>query len=195
MVTRSLRENFGSCTRKTFDRFATKDSYTWNIAHTRFWNIKYNSLLNLHYGKRTKAIAFADDLLIAVRTENVQEAENFANIEMNKINWAKENKITFNEKNSKVILATRRKRREITEVNIYLNSKPLQQVKNIRYLEITVDNKLSFREHIISTTNKCTTLIHTLAKSAKLNWGLKQEALNTIYKGAILPLMLYGTPE
>jgi len=65
----------------------------------------------------------------------------------------KENKITFNEQKSKVMLATRRKRREITEVNIYLNSKPLQQVKNIRYLGITIDNKLSFREHFISTTN------------------------------------------
>jgi len=33
IVTRSLRKNFGSCTRKTFDRFTTKDSYTWNITH------------------------------------------------------------------------------------------------------------------------------------------------------------------
>jgi hypothetical protein len=31
-VTRSLKK-FGSCTRKTFDRFTTKDSYTWNITH------------------------------------------------------------------------------------------------------------------------------------------------------------------
>jgi hypothetical protein len=28
-----LEEKSGSCTRKTFDRFTTKDSYTWNIAH------------------------------------------------------------------------------------------------------------------------------------------------------------------
>jgi hypothetical protein len=28
-----LKENFGSNTRKTFDRFTTKDSYTWNITH------------------------------------------------------------------------------------------------------------------------------------------------------------------
>ena len=28
-----LKEKFGSCTRKTFDRFITKDSYTWNVAH------------------------------------------------------------------------------------------------------------------------------------------------------------------
>ena len=26
-----LKEKFGSCTRKTFDRLTTKDSYTWNI--------------------------------------------------------------------------------------------------------------------------------------------------------------------
>ena len=28
-----LKEKFGSCTRETFDRFTTKDSYTWNITH------------------------------------------------------------------------------------------------------------------------------------------------------------------
>jgi hypothetical protein len=28
-----LKENFGSYTRKTFDGFTTKDSYTWNIEH------------------------------------------------------------------------------------------------------------------------------------------------------------------
>ena len=28
-----LKEKFGSCTRKTFDRFTTKNSYTWNIIH------------------------------------------------------------------------------------------------------------------------------------------------------------------
>ena len=27
------KEKSGSCTRKTFDRFTTKDSYTWNIPH------------------------------------------------------------------------------------------------------------------------------------------------------------------
>ena len=28
-----LKETFGSCTRKTFDRFTTKDSCTWNSTH------------------------------------------------------------------------------------------------------------------------------------------------------------------
>jgi len=28
-----LKEKFGNYTRKTFERFTTKDSYTWNITH------------------------------------------------------------------------------------------------------------------------------------------------------------------
>ena len=28
-----LKGKFGNCTRKTLDRFTTKDSYTWNITH------------------------------------------------------------------------------------------------------------------------------------------------------------------
>ena len=30
---KKLKEKFGNCTRKTFDRFTTKDSFTWNITH------------------------------------------------------------------------------------------------------------------------------------------------------------------
>jgi hypothetical protein len=77
-----------------------------------FWNIQFNQLLNLKFGKRTKTIAFADDLLIAVRAKTVREAENFTNIERSKIlNWAKDNKITFNEQKSKVMVVARKKRK------------------------------------------------------------------------------------
>jgi hypothetical protein len=33
IATRSLRKNFGNCTRKILDRFTTKDSYTWRFTH------------------------------------------------------------------------------------------------------------------------------------------------------------------
>ena len=32
-INKKLKEKFGSCTRKIFDRFITKDIYTWNITH------------------------------------------------------------------------------------------------------------------------------------------------------------------
>ena len=80
------------------------------------------------------------------------------------------------------------------DVSIYLNNKLLEQVNTIKYLGIIIDSKLNFREHLIYTSKKCSKLIIALSKSAKLSWELKHEALNTIYKGAVLPLMLYGVP-
>ena len=72
-----------------------------------------NALLNRQYEKHTEMVAFADDVILAVKAETIREAEILINIEMAKITrWAKNNKITFNENKSKVMLITRRKRKE-----------------------------------------------------------------------------------
>jgi len=55
-------------------------------------NIQYNSLLQLNFAKQTKAIAFADDLILVTRRKTV-EAENFTNTELRKITWAKSIKL------------------------------------------------------------------------------------------------------
>jgi hypothetical protein len=150
----------------------------------RYWNILYNSLLNIHFTKSSKAVAFADDLLLAIRNENIKTAENITNIEMSKITaWSRNNKINFNEDKSKVMIISRRKRKENKEINIYLTNKPLLQVTTIKYLGIVIDNKFKFSEHISYANERSSKLIHSLSKSAKLTWGLNHEALQIIYKG------------
>jgi hypothetical protein len=90
-------------------------------------------------------------VILAVKAENIREAEKLTNIEMGKITrWAK-NKITFNENKSKVMLTTRRKRKETKALAVYLNNKRLEQVQKIRYLGIIIDSKINFREHILHT--------------------------------------------
>jgi len=47
------------------------------------------------------------------RADSIREAENIANVEMDKIaTWAENDKTRFNEEKSKVMLMTRRKRKE-----------------------------------------------------------------------------------
>jgi hypothetical protein len=108
--------------------------------------------------------------------------------------WSRNNKINFNEDKFKVMIILSRKRKENKEFNIYLNNKPLQQVSTIKYLGTVIDSKFKFSEHISYAAERSSELIHSLSKSAKLTWGLNHEALQTIYKGAILPLLLYGAP-
>jgi hypothetical protein len=99
-----------------------------------FWNLQYNSLLNLNFKARTKAVAFADDLILAISGESVRAADNYSNGELRKITaWSKNNKIRFNEEKTKVMLVSRRKRKEPKAIKVHRNNKPLEQVTTMRY--------------------------------------------------------------
>jgi len=95
------------------------------------------------------------------------------NIELSKINrWSKNNRTKFNDKKSKVILVSRRKRKENKNVTVYLNNKPLDQVTQMKYLGIILDQKFRFQEHIKYAAERCAKLIHSLSKAAKLTCGI-----------------------
>ena len=84
-----------------------------------FRNTQYNPVLNISYTHHTRALAFADELILMIRAHGIREAENIVNIEMEKIaTWAKNNKIRFNENKSEIMPMTRRKRKENKEVAI-----------------------------------------------------------------------------
>ena len=77
------------------------------------------------------------------------EAENVANVELNKITkLARDNKLRFNERKSKEMLLTGRKRKEQKEIAVYSNSKTIPQVNSLKYLGIIFDYKLTFKQHI-----------------------------------------------
>ena len=137
-----------------------------------YWNLLYNSLLKLEFTSHSKAIAFADDLIILTKGESIVEAENYMNLELRKISdWAQNNKLMFNEHKSKVMLMSRRKRKEKKDVEIYLNNKILEQVNSIKYLGIIFYSKMTFRDHVNYLEEKCTKLIFSLSKSTKVTLG------------------------
>jgi hypothetical protein len=153
----------------------------------------YNALLNLDFSSHTQVIAFADDLAIMTKGNTPSEAEVFANSDLVKIEkWAKENKMPFNESKSKAMLITRKRNNE--NINIYLNNRRLEVVKEMKYLRIYFDSRFIFDKHITYIAENFTKLIYTLGKSAKLQWGLGHKSLKTIYEGALIPLLTYGAP-
>jgi len=100
----------------------------------------------------------------------------------------------FNENKSNDLLVTTKTSGDNSTLNTYLNNKSLEQVSEIKYLGIYFDSRFSFNRHVDYITGKCNPIINMLAISAKLNWGLGHRALKVIYKGAIEPILTYGTP-
>ena len=155
------------------ERKVTKGCPQGSCCGPGFWNVLYNALLDLDFTSHTKAIAFADDLAILTYGETTSEAEAYVNSDLAKIeNWAKQNKMLFNELKSKTMLIARKRKRNREDINIYLNNRRLEQVKEMKYLGIYFENRLNFHKHIEHITEKSRKMIYILGKTVKLNWGL-----------------------
>ena len=67
----------------------------------------------------------------------MSEVENIANTELKKVSMrGKGNEVRFNDQKSKLMLMTRRKRKERKDLEVYLNNKQLRQVRTMKYLGI-----------------------------------------------------------
>ena len=64
----------------------------------------------------------------------------------------------------------------------------------MKYLGIHLDNNFNFNSHIDQTLAKLIPLVDMLSRTAMLQWGLGDKALKTIYEGAVVPILTYGTP-
>ena len=132
--------------------------------------------------------------MVLTRGKCALDAENYANQNLKKIeNWARENKMHFNENKSKVLLVTTKTSGDNRTLNIYLKNKRLQQVSELKYLGIYLDSKFSFDRHVDYITGKCTPIINMLAKSAKFKWNMGHRALKVNYNGAIEPILTWST--
>jgi len=70
----------------------------------------------------------------------------------------------------------------------------LEQVTQMKYLGIILDHEFKFQDHITYVPERCTKIIHNLSRAAILSWGLKNEVVAVMYKGAIPPLLTSGAP-
>jgi hypothetical protein len=98
----------------------------------------------------------------------------------------------FNDTKSKAMLISRK--RKNGNINIYLKNRRLEVVKELKYLGIYFDNRLTFDRHIKYTAENTTKLIYMLSRSAKLQWGLGHKSLHTIYEGVLIFILTYGAP-
>ena len=67
-ATEVLKKNFGSHTRKTFNRFATNGSYTWNLSYckesTAVWNLKSELWAQRRIITKKRLVARDDEIII-----------------------------------------------------------------------------------------------------------------------------------
>ncbi len=97
---------------------------------------------------------YADDGAIWKRGHNVSHVTRVLQSALNEVEkWA--NKWSFRLSVTKTQLVCFAKRNHIPEIKVKLYGRVIEQVKDIRYLGIWMDSRLTFRIHIQKLVDKC----------------------------------------
>lgn len=156
------------------------------------WNIMYNGLLKQTHPNDVEIIAFADDAAIVALAKHsnfLEEKleESFATVSR----WMRDKGLMLAEHKTEAIVFTRRYTRNSMRVkcgNTIVNSG-----KSIKYLGLTLDQKLTFVKHSEQTAKK------TADTSRKLGYILPNlggcgQSKQKILSCVVMSKLLYGVP-
>ncbi|GBN00831.1 hypothetical protein AVEN_2902-1 [Araneus ventricosus] len=107
--------------------------------------------------------------------------------------WAITFKLEFNASKSKVIILDRRERNTFTSALTLNGIIPVCFVKELQYLDVILDSKYCWKQHILYQSNKCEKILWGLNRVARNTFGLKSNVKTLIYKQGIVPFICYGS--
>ena len=140
-------------------------------------------------------IMYADDTTLVSHLENfgpvndTNTLEQELNKEISKVNtWLLSNKLLLNVAKSKFMIFFKHPR-TIPKLNISINGNQVEQVTNFNFLGITIDQNLTWKDHISKISIKIARVIGIMNK---LKHIFPHQILRTLYNSLIHPHFSYG---
>ena len=133
-------------------------------------------------------ILFADDSNVFFSNKNPHTLIQTINTELNKLTqWIRANKLSLNLQKTKYMIFSNTI--DTLPSDIIFDDTPLECVSEIKFLGVTVDNKLSWKPHVL---NICKTISRNIGIINKLKNFLPLSSLLMLYSSLILPILNYG---
>lgn len=133
--------------------------------------------------------AFADDVLLIVKSKKPAELQTSANRALDAITkWGTEVKLNFGPNKTQAIAFTPKAK----AVKIIMNNTEIQFIDEIKILGVIIDKHLKFIKHVNYIVNKSLIIYKKIAKYVRPTWGAQPENIRTIYKQVIEPIITYA---
>ena len=82
--------------------------------------------------------------------------------------------------------------RNVQKGTIYLGNQPIEWVKSYKYLGVTIDDKLTWNQHIQNVSNKANMVMAQCRRMMGSNWGLRPYVCKYMYIGLVRPILTYA---
>ena len=157
------------------------------------WNLTLNDLLENHNLDPHFVQAFADDLAVIIGGIDIPTIRSKCQAYLNRINnWCTTIGVKLSTVKTKTIMFTRKHKWSLDKpLKIHGQTIPLE--KTVKYLGVTLDNKLNWKSHIENSCKNALTQLHTAKSYCTKTWGIKPSYMKWIYTQIIIPALTHGS--
>ena len=149
-------------------------------------------LINDALGDTPHRWKYVDDCTVGVPVDNTSPDYTPLQDTLDRLHrWTQQNSVTINH-NKTVVMHFHTSATDLPPPLITVGDQPLQVVQSTRLLGITVDEKLTWKEHVNNTVRAASYRLYMLRRLRSL--GAPAEDLKTIYTAFILPKLMYASP-
>lgn len=153
------------------------------------WNVIINPLLK-EASNLTHTQAYADDVIFLLGAKNEAELQRKTQ-EIYKIaqKWAKKNQLSFALEKTEFLMLRGNIKEDIL---LEKNTTPIKQQKSIKILGVTIDRKLTWKEHLTKALMKATTIHRVMTSLCLSGMGVNSRLRKLCYNMVYVPTLTYG---
>ncbi|KAG7307057.1 hypothetical protein JYU34_007191 [Plutella xylostella] len=157
------------------------------------WNLVVDDLLRQLNSSGFYTVGYADDLtiLISGKFENLHCSVMQAAMKIVE-QWCREYRLKVNPSKTELVLFTNK--RKLNNMSLpTLFGTQLTLSTEVKYLGITLDNKLNWNKHLDNKIKQATIAFWQCKRMLGKTWGLKPKLTLWLYKAVIRPTITYGS--
>ena len=152
-----------------------------------FFLLYINDICNV--SQLVETVLFADDTNIFFSHKDPQYVIDSLNNELEKLSdWFQANKLSLNTEKTKFMVFKPRQKKFCLDIQLFINNKCIEQVKETVFLGVILDENLSWKSHFSHIANKISKSIGVIYKAS---FCLPLESLRILYYSMIYPYLQY----
>jgi len=155
--------------------------------------ILFNLYTNDELDLQCKRFMFADDWALAIQCKTFEEAEKILQDDLRKVDdYFKKCRLIMNPSKTEVCAFHLNNKEANRKLQVIFNSEILHHNFSPKYLGITLDRTLSYKNHLQKLSMKLRTRLNQIQMIAGTNWGASPETLRTSTLALMCGTMNFG---
>ncbi|RYA72749.1 hypothetical protein DD595_25245, partial [Enterobacter cloacae complex sp. 4DZ3-17B2] len=156
------------------------------------WNVLYDGLLRQSLPGGVSMVAFADDLALIVVAKTLDEVQLSGDEAIEVVARRLSNHgLDLPAEKTEAVLISRTKKRVYATFTV--EDTQIRTVDTIRYLGVTLDARLSFKQHLMNAGAKASKVARTLS-SIMPNIGGPKQPRRSLHSSVVTSVILYEAP-